>query len=503
MIKKTLSLLLAAALAAASLASCASEGSGDDTTTAGTTAAATESATDSATQFVPEADPNLDAVSVKSENFSLSNADVSYLFQNAYQEVLYKLSQSGMTPATVGLDTNASLKKQECSVDKEAETWFDFFLNAAKSEAEQLLTICELAKAEGIELDDEDRALADDTVADIKEYAEQNKTTLEEYIKMMYGESVSIDTLKKMMNLSTLSAKYVEHVLSQVDYSDAALEAIYEENRHSYETVDYVVYAFDYNDLVSEGATEDEIAKAKGEVNRFAGELAKCRDKESFLAYAKKNMIEVLGLTESEAETAEKQLISTGVKYSSSSKVTQWAFDAEIGDVYTEESPGSEGKLTLYLLTGKSTRSEENAVHNVRHILFLSTTYKDDTKAREVYDAWVAGGADVDEFIRLVSEYSEDPGSLATGGLYEGVYRGQMVDEFNDWVFDPDRKHGDHGIVKTSYGWHIMYYEEGFPQWKYDMKSKLTNKAYTELTAEIEKAADVTFDSELLETISA
>ncbi|MBQ8523507.1 MAG: peptidylprolyl isomerase [Clostridia bacterium] len=501
--KKLLSLILTAVLAISCLVSC-SGGDTAESTSADTTAADTTAAsTDSATEFVPDADPNLDAVSVKSENFSLSNADMSYLFQNAYQEVIYQLSQSGMTPATVGLNVNASLKKQECSVDKDSETWFDFFLNAAKNEAKQLLALCELAKAEGIELTDEDLAVAEATIADIKEYAEAEGSTLEAYITLMYGQSVDVDTVRHMLSLTALSAKYVEETLSKVDVSDAALEAAYEKYKNNYETVDYVVYGFDYKDLITEEAGEDEIAAAKAAVNGFASELAKCRDKDSFLAYAKNNMITELGLTESEAEDALKQLVSENVKYSESSEVTEWAFNAEIGDIYTEESPGSEGELALYLLTGRHERDDSASLHNVRHILFLSTTYKDDTKAREVYDAWVAGGADVDSFVDLVVEYSEDPGSLSTGGLYEGVYEGQMVDEFNDWVFDPARKHGDHGIVKTSYGWHIMYYEDGFAEWKYDMKQKLTSEAYTEINAKVEKVAGVTFDETLLATISA
>lgn len=501
---KIISLILAAVLSLGVLASCGSSGSGDETTAAATDAAGTTGATTTtAPEFDPPADPNLEAISVKSANFTLSNADMSYLFQNAYQEVLYQLSQSGMTPASVGLDTNASLKMQKCSVDKNSETWFDYFLNASKAEAKQLLALAEAAKAAGFELTDEDNKLADDTIADIKEYAEQNGSNLEDYIALMYGKSVNEATVRKMISLSVLTGKYLDDRLAKVDTSDAALEEIYKENRYSYETVDYVVYGFDYKDILPENATDADIAAAKAEMNTYAAELAKCRDKDSFLAYAVKNMTEVLGLTDAEAEKAKEQLISKGVKYSSSSEVTKWAFDAEIGDIFTEESPGGEGALSLYLLTGKSGRSDANDLHSVRHILFLSSTYKDDTKAREVYDAWVADGADVDKFIELVGEYSEDPGSVSAGGLYEGVYEGQMVDEFNDWVFDPARKHGDHGIVKTSYGWHIMFYEEGYSKWKHDMKQKLLEKEYTAINAEIEKATGITFDDALLATISA
>ena len=33
-----------------------------------------------------------------------------------------------------------------------------------------------------------------------------------------------------------------------------------------------------------------------------------------------------------------------------------------------------------------------------------------------------------------------------------------MVAEFSDWCFDQSRQPGDTGIVKTSYGYHIMYF---------------------------------------------
>ena len=33
-----------------------------------------------------------------------------------------------------------------------------------------------------------------------------------------------------------------------------------------------------------------------------------------------------------------------------------------------------------------------------------------------------------------------------------------MVTEMNDWIFDPARKSGDTSIVKTTYGYHIVYF---------------------------------------------
>ena len=58
----------------------------------------------------------------------------------------------------------------------------------------------------------------------------------------------------------------------------------------------------------------------------------------------------------------------------------------------------------------------------------------------------------------IPTEQNEDPGSSSNGGLYEDVYPGQMVDPFDEWCFDDARQPGDTGIVKTDYGYHVMYY---------------------------------------------
>lgn len=80
-----------------------------------------------------------------------------------------------------------------------------------------------------------------------------------------------------------------------------------------------------------------------------------------------------------------------------------------------------------------------------------------ETKANELYEQWLENPTE-DNFAEMAKEHTTDPGSKETGGLYDDVYPGQMVTEFNDWCFDGSRKTGDHGIVKTSYGYHIMYF---------------------------------------------
>ena len=118
---------------------------------------------------------------------------------------------------------------------------------------------------------------------------------------------------------------------------------------------------------------------------------------------------------------------------------------------------------------------------DVRHILVKvaggttgedgSVTYSDEEwktceeAAQAILDAWLAGDKTEESFAALAAEKTEDPGSQATGGLYEQVYEGQMVPEFNDWCFDASRQYGDYGLVKTTYGYHVMFFVGSEPQW--------------------------------------
>ena len=109
---------------------------------------------------------------------------------------------------------------------------------------------------------------------------------------------------------------------------------------------------------------------------------------------------------------------------------------------------------------------------DVRHILakVADTATEEDWKACEekaqaILDEWLAGDKTEESFAALAAEKTEDPGSQATGGLYERVYEGQMVPEFNDWCFDESRQYGDYGLVKTDYGYHVMFFVNSQPQW--------------------------------------
>ena len=111
-----------------------------------------------------------------------------------------------------------------------------------------------------------------------------------------------------------------------------------------------------------------------------------------------------------------------------------------------------------------------------------TTTYSDEEKnaakqkAEEILDEWMSGDATEDSFAALAEEKSEDPGSSTNGGLYENVAKGQMVEPFEDWCFDETRAAGDYGLVKTKYGYHVMYFVSSTPIWETYAKSGWVNE---------------------------
>ena len=138
---------------------------------------------------------------------------------------------------------------------------------------------------------------------------------------------------------------------------------------------------------------------------------------------------------------------------------------------------------------------------DVRHILVQvkggttaedgTTTYSDEDwktceeDAQAILDAWLAGDKTEESFAALATEKTEDPGSQGTGGLYQQVYEGQMVPEFNDWCFDENRQYGDYDLVRTSYGYHVMFFVKSEPRWTYYAESDWMNEQSTKLLEDI------------------
>ena len=159
--------------------------------------------------------------------------------------------------------------------------------------------------------------------------------------------------------------------------------------------------------------------------------------------------------------------------------------DEEI-EAYFEENADSYAEQEI-------TKESGNYV-NVRHVLLMpedpnATTGEDGypvyseeaweacrVKVEAIYEEWKTGDMSEDSFAQLAMDHSED-GNAADGGIYEGVYEGQMVPAFNDWCFDESRQSGDHGLVKTEYGYHIIFFVDSEEIWYNTAKGDMIDAA--------------------------
>ncbi|HNW58804.1 MAG TPA: peptidylprolyl isomerase [bacterium] len=94
---------------------------------------------------------------------------------------------------------------------------------------------------------------------------------------------------------------------------------------------------------------------------------------------------------------------------------------------------------------------------SVRHILLMTQGKDEAAKAeiRKKMEGLLSRAKAGEDFATLAKENTEDPGSKATGGLYENFPRGHMVKPFEDAAFTVPVG-GLSDIIETQYGYHIL-----------------------------------------------
>lgn len=149
--------------------------------------------------------------------------------------------------------------------------------------------------------------------------------------------------------------------------------------------------------------------------------------------------------------------------------------DADISAYYDENAE--------YYAENYVKKVDKNVV-TIRHALIAPADKTVDAdwvtakaRAEDLYTQWQAGDKSEESFAELAKANSAD-GNAAEGGIYENVFPGQMVATFNDWCFADGRKPGDHGIVETDFGYHIIYFvkEGDYVYWKQAAEKDFVNE---------------------------
>ena len=380
---------------------------------------------------------------------SYSAAEVRYAKQTAYNNFLNSYGEL----AGYFLDTSAPLDEQSCAFNPEI-SWNQYFLEQGIDYLKQTTALYNAAKAEGRTLSEEDAAVIESNMNMIGLYASAYGYSVDGYIAALYGEGNSEKTMRSMMERSLVASAYAAEKSEEFSssFTDAELEEYYKENRDSYSTVSYLTAQLPFEtDEEGNPVSEEEKTAAKASADAI---LAACDGTaESFRAA-------VLAETGAEA-------IESGSVISNAGDASEWFASAERkeGDVTSVEESTCY-RVYCYQSFDDNTYKTVSARHILVQVVDADEDgiFSDEEKqgAKEtieaIRDEW--DGTE-ENFIELVGKYSEDPGSVDNGGLYENIYHNQMVPEFNDFVFS-GAKSGDSAIVygeSSSYaGYHLVYF---------------------------------------------
>lgn len=454
------------------------------------------------------------AVTVGDEKFTAPEFNFYYYslyhnYVNTYGDYLSML----------GLDTSKPLNEQQYS---DSQTWADYFRESALSQMQETIAMAREAEKNGFTLSEDAQSEIDSYLQSIESYCSSKEITVDYYFTSTYGDHMTQDIFVSQLTNSYLASEYTDSVENSYAYTDDDITAYYEKNPDDFDVVTYKAFKFDGSvpeetaDTGTDTETETSVSPTVAPTEDPAVTAAKAQ---AAMDAAKASADEMAAKLEAggsftdlateytPAGSATTSLVTDktdAAKTSVSSAYQDWLFDSTriSGDItVAEDTDNSAYYVVLFESRG---RFDYNTV-NVRHILIkpeVSDGASEATdeqkaaaksKAEEIYQTWKDGDATESSFADLAKQYSEDTGSSTNGGLYENVYKGQMVTAFNDWIFDSSRKAGDTGIVESTYGYHVMYFS-GFsrPYWKIQVENAMRTADYNSWHDEMIKGYDIT-----------
>ncbi len=450
---------------------------------------------------------NTDAVQIG--DHTLNAVTVNYFYIDAVNTYVNQYSSY----ISYILDTSKPLNQQIADSENNA-TWADSFLDTAFENIKSTYAIYDLAVQNNHKLTEDEQKSVDTMFSNLKTYATlYGYSDVDTYLRAIYGNGASEKSYRAYYEVSALADSYYTAYSESLEYEDGDLRAYEADKMVEYNSYTYATYYLAASTFYEGGTKGDDGKTTYSDEEKEAGrklaeELAnklasgEYKDLDAFNEAIKTLHEKTKSGTATEYEDTlytsvnslfRDWLIGTPEETEEEEKDEKAAEEEKEEDekdeiVYEERV---EGQMTVienasgsgdsktvsgyYVVRFQSATDNQFKLKNVRHILVQfeggttnsstgATTYSDAEKkaakdeAQKLLDQWLAGAKTEDSFAELATQKSEDTGSKANGGLYEDIYPGQMVEAFEDWCYDADRKVGDTGLVETEYGYHVMYY---------------------------------------------
>ena len=450
----------------------------------------------------------------------ISAAELNHYYMDTVNQFMNQFSNY---LSLTGLDSTKPLDEQ--IQDEETNTtWADYFLQDATKRMKSVYAVYNDAVAQGYTLSDTAKTQLDMTVSNMAAYAKiYGYPDANSYIKAVYGQGCNEETYRQYAEIQLIASEYAKDHSESLTYDDAALRAAEAENFNAYSSYSYHSYFVGASHFYEGGTTDADGKTTYSDEEKQAGLKAAEKAAQDLLDQKPATAEEfdkAIGAMSINADTDAKSTVFDRVLYSQIGQIFRdWVTDAQrtAGDMTAipneTETTNEDGTTTktvtgYYVVMFDGSTDNTFPLVNVRHILVPyeggttgengQKTYTDEekaaakTKAEELLAQFTSGETTEDAFAALAKENSTDGGSKENGGLYEDVYPGQMVRNFNDWCFDESRKPGDTGIVESDYGVHVMYFVGD---------SETTYRDYM-ITNELRSADMAKWEESLAETVT-
>ena len=399
------------------------------------------------------------------------------------------ITQYGSYLSYFGLDTSKDLSTQMYS---ETLTWKDYFEQNAVESLKQNKALMAEAKAAGFTYDTTDEY---NTFKEtIKTSAAAAGVSDKEYVRSIYGSYATMGRIEEYVKNDMVMNAYYQKLQEDNAPSDDEIQSYYEENKATYDSVDYRLTTIEA-DLPTEPTeladpVEETAADTTGSTDGTAA-----TDSTQDTAYQPSDAEIAKAMEDAKvlADDAEQTVAKDGEAHENEKKssvnylISDWLFDdaRKAGDTTVITNDNSH---CYYVVAFEKRYLDETPSADVRVIIPT-----EDKTGEEILEEWKNGAATEDSFTELCKKYTQDTSAVENGGLFEQVTKTGMTEELSNWIFDSSRQAGDTVAITVSDSTYVLYYiGQDQPEWKINIKNTLVSDTMSQHMQDI--TADITVE---------
>ena len=399
------------------------------------------------------------------------------------------ITQYGSYLSYFGLDTSKDLSTQMYS---ETLTWKDYFEQNAVESLKQNKALMAEAKAAGFTYDTTDEY---NTFKEtIKTSAASAGISEKEYVRSIYGSYATMGRIEEYVKNDMVMNAYYQKLQADNAPSDDEIQSYYEENKATYDSVDYRLTTIEA-DLPTEPTeladpVEETAADTTGSTDGTAA-----TDSTQDIAYQPSDAEIAKAMEDAKvlADDAEQTVAKDGEAHENEKKssvnylISDWLFDdaRKAGDTTVITNDNSH---CYYAVAFEKRYLDETPSADVRVIIPT-----EDKTGEEILEEWKNGAATEDSFAELCKKYTQDTSAVENGGLFEQVTKTGMTEELSNWIFDNSRQAGDTVAITVSDTTYVLYYiGQDQPEWKINIKNTLVSDTMSQHMQDI--TADITVE---------